>query len=293
MSPSRYRNLDGRESRFSLGRKSCEKKERRSREPSANSWAAGIDLSRVAAGYFDPERQSMFWFTNDLLINQIHRDGPRVAESFDRLCEQDLQGISEEYARALSLCGAGVSLEGPQVAVRVACAHLLMNALTSVSAATELLRSGYVLQPNIVLRSVVESVGVALHLLVRPRDLAKLQGGTLDAPKCVSTAKKILPFLGPLYGLLTSHFSHVSGLHQTQQSLLPFTERTEPLLLTLGHIRWTILCVSIAAEVSFIEIVTTPRFWTRKSETEFILSVPDKYSEWAGCHLGELAERAV
>ncbi len=124
----------------------------------------------------------------------------------------------------------------------------------------------------------------------RPRQAA---GRHLDVPKCVSTAKKIVPILGRLNGLLTNSFSHVSVLHQMHQPLAPFPERSEPLLLTLGHIRLALLCASITAELSFIQIVTTPRFWTRTSETEFVLNVSDKYSDWAGAHLGELAGRAV
>lgn len=131
----------------------------------------------MAGGYVDPTGQAVFWFTKDVLINQIRREGPRIAASFDQMCEQDLDGISEEYARVTSLCVAGLSSEQLEAALRSACGHLLMNALKSISAATELLRLGYVLQPNIVLRSAVECVAVVLHLLARPQDLGKLQAG--------------------------------------------------------------------------------------------------------------------
>jgi hypothetical protein len=55
----------------------------------------GFDLSRVAGISIDKEEKQIIYVSKDILINQLCRDAPKIAESFDRLHEKDLREMSE------------------------------------------------------------------------------------------------------------------------------------------------------------------------------------------------------
>ena len=154
-----------------MGRQSRKKRERK-REGARPTSVVLPPPENTAAVFFDSERQQIVFGTKDMLLNQLRRDSPKIAESFDKLCEPNLASLSEELGRTSTLCflafrRAQASGDEPRRVV----ALLLINALNSVCAAVEVLRAGYRLQPSMILRNTVETVCVVLHLAQRPEDL--------------------------------------------------------------------------------------------------------------------------
>ena len=129
---------------------------------------------------FDTDDKQLVFFTSDMLINQLRRDGPRIETSFDKLCEPDLRELSELFSKTLGLLYSGLkaSLRHDQK-IKAACAQLLMNAANSFGAATALLRMGYVLQPGIVIRSMLEAISTAMIFICNEiaRPLQQMHGG--------------------------------------------------------------------------------------------------------------------
>jgi len=128
-------------------------------------------LVRAASAFIpEGEKKKIIIFTDDMLINQLRRDGPKIEESFDRLCANELSELSELLSKTNGLIYSGLSI-GVQKEdeLRSACAQLLLNGTNSFAAATAILRMGYVLQPGIIVRAILETVSTSLHLMQYPK----------------------------------------------------------------------------------------------------------------------------
>lgn len=88
-------------------------------------------------------------------------------------------------------------------------AYILWKALNTVVSAIELARKGYVTEPLILLRHVLECVCAALDV---HQDAAKIQeicSHKYESTKAIGRAKRIVPVIGPFYGFLSNTMAHV------------------------------------------------------------------------------------
>jgi hypothetical protein len=136
-----------------------------------------------------------------------------------------------------------------------------MNASNSFAAATAILRMGYVLQPGIIIRSILESISTVFHLLQHPSDLAAYENHTLQSPKTIAAAKKALPPFGSLYGHFSDNFAHIGHLHKSISPIAEFKERHEALEVNLGSLRIAAWLLYVTTELLFNELVSAPRYW--------------------------------
>lgn len=60
-------------------------------------------IENVASLRIDHERKRTVFVTKDILVNQIQRDGPVIARSFDAIAKKDIEEISAVIADAVSL----------------------------------------------------------------------------------------------------------------------------------------------------------------------------------------------
>jgi len=219
-------------------------------------------IVRVASAMMDPEAKKLYLFTDDMLINQLRREGPRIEASFDTLCANDLAELSSLFSKANGLFFSGMAVGTKQDDdLRVACSQLLMNAANSFAAAVAVLRMGYVLQPGIILRSLLEAVSTALHLLLNPKDLQAYKSHTLQSPKTIAAAKKVLPPFGLLYGNYSDNFAHIGHLHKSLTPVREYTEKHEALGANLSMLRIAAWLLYVTAELVFNELVDRPRYW--------------------------------
>jgi hypothetical protein len=108
---------------------------------------------RPSALLVDHEDNQLVIFTEDMLLNQLRRDGPKIEASFDLLCEKDLAELSALMSKSSSLLFSGLKVAlRRRDELRIACAQLLLNGCNSIAAAVGVLRMGYVLQPGIIIR---------------------------------------------------------------------------------------------------------------------------------------------
>lgn len=221
--------------------------------------AAAISPGAMRLDHHDKQ---LVIFTDDMLLNQLRRDGPRIEASFDKLCEQDLRQLSQLLSTTLGLLFSGlrVALRHDQE-LKAACGQLLLNAANSFGAATALLRMGYVLQPGIVIRSMLEAVATTLHLLQRPGDLAAYESHQLRSPKTLAAAKRALPPFGQLYGYFSDNFTHIGRLHKSVTPVAEFNERHPALDVNLSFLRIIAWLLYVTTELLFNELLDAPRYW--------------------------------
>ena len=113
--------------------------------------APALPADRLYAQFVDVEDRLRIAVSNDVLFNHLRRDGPRIANSFDNMCAQDLAALNEEVCHLVATL-AEVSTRLPYGPFRrelcATCLALLSNATQTFISAIELTRRGYRLQPE-------------------------------------------------------------------------------------------------------------------------------------------------
>ena len=259
--------------------------ERRRRPPPRDArWFRSVkeeDPERFASGWVDPESREIYLITKDVIVRQLKVQSGLIADSFDRLCGEDLDAISELIAKSLSFATVGLSrAHSSEDEVAETCAVLTHNSITSTTGALALLRQGFKLQAGVLARSTVEMLAVVLHLIVRPNDITKARDGSLSSSKAVTTAKKVLPPYGQLYGLMSNFYVHVSPLHLSLQPLVEYTEVNESLTTPLGSVKMATWLTFVVSELGFFEVVPRPRYWKSLGSGAFAYAPSTEERDW-------------
>lgn len=257
---------------------------RRNRQPgnrksgSGKRWHAPAESRQdLAATYVDNENRTIVGITRNVLLTQLQRDSPKIQRSFDRLCRLDLEELSPVVAQILALCMAAL---GSSDRMNKTCSQLILNAMNSLFAAVELLRSGYRLQPGIIERTIIETVSTVLHLIQSPQDLSLLDAGNFKSSKTISSAKKIFPPFGDLYGHFSALFTHIGQLHASLIPLAEYRGRDEALELNLSNLRIVVFLLRVSTEFAFYDLVDVPRYWKRLSAGTYEFSPSEEEKMW-------------
>jgi hypothetical protein len=219
----------------------------------------------------------------DFLLNQVRFADLRNAERFDKVFEKDLLAISEEHARLETvLLGGFDALRQSPVYVSECCAALLIlsNASQSIVAAVQLLRHGYLLQAGVLLRTVAEGISTAIFIHNQPKCFNNLQNGKLGSQQTLGKAKRFIPQLGQLYGMLSSEFAHIGKPHRSPQPLPPHEDTNETWRLFLSLTRFTLNTCYVAAEAIAFKTVAKPRYWHRVAVGELKFDPSQEEQEW-------------
>lgn len=222
----------------------------------------------VCVRFYDPSTKQGYIFTDSMLLNQITRDAVGIAESFDAAMAEELKVLSREW----SLCAAMLHIgRARAVAVeddlRVNCSTILSNTLSSLASALALLRTGFTLQPGIIIRTCIEGVAVVLHLLQKPEEVELYRSGGLKSSKAISTAKKMIPIFGHLYGSFSDKFTHIGEYHWRVNPIKKHTPGEPPLVANLQFISSAIWLAYVASELAFVKCVESPRYWKKQRST--------------------------
>lgn len=157
--------------------------------------------------------------------------------------------------------------------LRQTCGYLLFNGINSFTAAFELLRNGYRLQPGILVRNILETLSTILHLFILPDDLKLFKQGNLKSTKTLDAAKKVIPPFGQLYGFFSDGFVHISSLYQNFQPLIPFkSKEDEALKVNVGFMKISIWLIYVTTELIFLDIIKAPRYWRKLGGGKYLYS---------------------
>jgi hypothetical protein len=118
-------------------------------------------MENISSITVDNENKRTIFVTKDVLVNQLCRDGPAIAASFDKLAKEDLREISSVIADALSLLYRHVN--PGEEDYKATCAALLSSALSTFIASIEVARHGYRRPYGSIARGIVEVLSTVLH----------------------------------------------------------------------------------------------------------------------------------
>ncbi|MBN9436953.1 hypothetical protein [Bosea sp. (in: a-proteobacteria)] len=239
----------------------------------------------IATVTVDRENQKIVYTTNDMLVNQLYRDGPRVAKSFDRRTKE----VVEECSAVLGQV-SGLILQHLRQAEKdnfeATVAGLLYSATNSYVASIQVARHGYPRQYGALARMLIETISMVIVLAIRPGALVDFHAGKLDSNKCVGWSKAVLPPLGHFWGMLSREFVHISRNHATFEGPVAFTETDEALDFIKTSMKGNIWLLFIVADLVFHDERKTIRFWRREGQAAHFDPSPE-ILEWSARFVGE------
>jgi hypothetical protein len=152
-----------------------------------------------------------------------------------------------------------------------ALASLMFHNLTTIEAATDLMRRGYREQVPILLRHVIEAVATSVCISTLPEAWDQVQKGTFKSSKAVSLSKENLPIFGEMYGLFTNHFSHLHSSHFDWQ---PFRSRSDEGVTSscIDYIKSMLAFSRIAIELAFYPYFDAPQVFQELRQGEYTLN---------------------
>ena len=206
-------------------------------------------LSRVEV---DREKQIVSFVTKDLLLNQLQRDSPKIARSFDKLAKKEISVCSERLASALGRLLKHL----PRVedkGSKATCARLLASASNSYIASIQVARTGFPREYGALARKVVETLATVLAIVTNPQALEQFHSGTLQSTKCVSWAKKTLPGLPQLWASLSTDFVHIGAFHSFLEIPRPYKPDDEALSFILGSIKAVAWLLDVVTELIYAD----------------------------------------
>lgn len=213
----------------------------------------------VAAVIVDPGRKRALVVTKDILVNQILREGPVIAKSFDRLTEAHTREMSAVLADAMSVIFPHMVVDSDDY--KPTCARLLASGITAFMASLEVARHGFRRPYGAMARNLIETLATVLHISVEPGALKQFNAGTLQSTKSITVASKVLPPFGRQYGMLSDRFVHVSKSHAGFDPIVAYEKDDDALgfiVLSLKSNAWLIYAV---AELVFYDDIASPRYW--------------------------------
>lgn len=248
-----------------------------------------VPENAVAAMYEEQENRFRI-FTDDMVLNQLRREGPKIAESFDNNFERDLKEISEQFSLTFALlaCGTMRSCNTDEAPVRSRCCPLLLNASQTIIAALDVLRHGFRLQPGVLMRSAIETICVVVSLFTGQTSLQNYDAGVLSSPKAVTHAKRVIPILGELYGFFSREFAHLGNLHKELHSWDLFAGDDEAAAINLSFVKLGLNLLTATTELVLYEYTPDHRYWKKLGTGHYGFEPSEAEKEWQSQFLGRL-----
>jgi len=239
----------------------------------------------TAAAFVDSKNKRVVFLKNTMVVNQLRREGPKIAASFDAAFDEDIRRISEQFAIAYGTLYCQMQRPNKNK-TRDACVQLLANSSQTSIAALELVRHGFRLQPGILIRNAVETICVALALFVEPELMEAYEKGKLQSSKMVSRAKEVVPPLGWAYGFFSKEFAHLGQLHQQMHEWDAFEKSDDAAEMNLKFIKLAVNLLIISGELICYNSVETHRYWKRIAPGQYAYDPPESEREWQQAFLG-------
>ncbi len=202
---------------------------------------------------------------SDILISKLVRDDDGIAAGFDAAFAKELGHIS----RRLASIGARLRLvefrfgPEPEDKLKGRICGILSNALASIMGAVVLARSGLPLQGGTLLRATCEGINSAIALDRCPEQLEAYERGAFDSGKALSEAKKSVPYLGKLYGVMSEHFAHLGSLSKADWGVKPLERGTIKAGLTFMMLSIALNSLEVAVELTLYDILPMRRLVRR------------------------------
>jgi hypothetical protein len=235
-------------------------------------------VENIASIRLDQTSKRAVVITKDILVNQISRDGPIIAKSFDRLAKTHIPAISAVIADSMTLIFQHMATNTDDY--KPTCSRLLSSALSAFMASIEVARHGFRRPYGAMARSVVEALATVLNIVIEPQALVDFHAGRLQSTRSISVAKRAIPTFGEHYGLLSQHFVHINKAHAGLEPIVAYKEGEEPFDFIISTLRANAWLIYVVAELVFHDEVLNPRYWRYLGHGAFAYDPSEAERAW-------------
>lgn len=235
---------------------------------------------QVAALQFNNHLQKYVIVKRNMLTNQIYRDGPTIARSFDKLVKPHITESSDIFSLSSSLMLTHLPNLNDD-GFKATSARLLLSASNSYVASIQAARHGYRRQFGILARSMIEALATVMTLAIKPDALVQFHAGTLPSNKCVGWAKAVLEPIGRYYGMLSDEFVHIGKSHSYFEPPSHYKSDEEALPFIISCIRGNAWLLLVVSEFIFHDDVNDSKFWKVVGESAVAYAPNDEVRQWS------------
>lgn len=223
----------------------------------------------------------------ETILEQLSKTSNEISLEIDKLYSIEIEEIAEEMAFNYQLLENIINRED-QTTISdedFQAALLLWTALNTYLSAVELFRRGYVKEPPMLIRNILEIVCASYDLHCNPDKLKILRErpNDFDSKKSIKISKKINPIVAKMWGMLSSNYSHVSVMHTVPHQkglciggLFNIRDQKNTICGLLPPLNLTIESLGSITELIFINQIKKPRFWIKQTNGDLIATMPDK-----------------
>ena len=152
------------------------------------------------------------------ILEHVRKTSNDVGDHFDRIYNYFLQEQSEEIAIYYNTLDILINNEEfIKSQSNFQAALLFWRSLNSYIVALELFRRGYLNEPQLITRNILEMISSAYDIYLHPEKLKLLRENKYDSTASITIAKKVLPSIGKAYGITSNYITHISLLHSAPQ----------------------------------------------------------------------------
>lgn len=224
--------------------------------------------------------------TKETILKQLNSTSNDIAKKIDELYSQELSEIAEEMALSYQILHDIINREDQSKISDSDFQSALMfwTSLNTYLASVELFRRGYNKEPQMLIRSVLETFSAAYDIHINPKKLEILQKKpkNFDSKQSIKIAKNIDPMIAQMWGLLSSQFSHVGIFHTVPHKtaalcvggLFDPNDQKAIVLGMLPPLNLTLEILGSILELSFVKEIDNPRFWKKVSDDSYQYVIP-------------------
>jgi len=165
---------------------------------------------------------------------------------------------------------------------------LIWQACNSMIAAIQLIRQGYPLEPQFLMRTAIESFSLSLSFYSESDAYSRYLNNKLTGNNSFTIAKKILPELGQIYGQL-SDVAHPSkrttgnNYNEESHSIIiggGYTDSSSHItLLNYSLLNYLLLTIWKGTELIFYRFEDDHKFWTENSDGTFKFKIDESIKQ--------------
>ncbi len=233
----------------------------------------------VASARIDHENQRIVFTTKDMLTNQLRRDGPAIAKSFDKIASVHIDACSAVFGTASGMIVHHLPYLD-DLGFKATAARLLMSACNAYLASIEIARHGYRRQYGVMARAFIETLATVIVLSIRPTALAEFHAGTLSSTKRIGWSKPVIEPLGMYYGMLSDQFTHIGVAHAALEPLSKFNTNDEALVFITSSMRGNAWLLYVVTELIYHDEISSPRYWSTQGGGEVYYAPSDEERSW-------------
>ncbi|HCC50170.1 MAG: hypothetical protein A2550_03355 [Candidatus Jacksonbacteria bacterium RIFOXYD2_FULL_43_21] len=229
--------------------------------------------------------------TRDFILGQLQKTSSEIASKFDNKYDTFLSELGDEIATSFNILHGVINREEKNQLKDndFQAALIYWTGLNTYIAALELFRRGYLIEPLMLIRNILEIYSAALDIHLNPTKLKILlhTPARFNSTKSISLAKKVQPLIGNMYGMLSDSVTHFSILHTVPNaSSTPlciggmfdsegqkYKKLTKPCFLLVLNIMNSLL------ELTFFNEVSEHRFWKKVDLNTYRFNPIDRIKE--------------